>query len=366
VFLCGALAFASVSAAGARRQAWRWVAAGAWIGVGTSFKLVALMYLPAFLVWIPLVSRRDSARVVSSTLGRTALITLGLALALAAPAAYFWATGRLEPHLQWTYWFPLLDYPTSARWVDKLYTKLLWIWLVVAGAFAVSSFDRVRAAIYGDERVWLILLMGGWALLPLLKSQSTHFAFPGAACLLLFAAIVLERYASDHGSFGARRTAFAAGLLVLCVASAALYWPSALNRLFGAASFARENQMQHTMQGLVPPDRRAVFFSQGLRMYWLSGRYPIWPILHTDLQATRQLAAQPADFLHALDDPRLSLVEFDRRWWAYGDRRFFDRPEGQAFLDQMHARLQRDFRRDDQVMAPLVLWIRNADPATND
>jgi hypothetical protein len=324
-----------------------------------AFKIVALFYALALFTWIPLDRRLAGERVWPESVRPMVGVVIGIAIALVLPAVYFGLTGRLRSHLEWTYWFPLVDYPMRSTWVFKLYTKLFWVWVVVFSAAALSLIPALRTRVYRDSRMWLLILMGVWALLPLLKSQSSHFAFPGAAFLLLFAAVVFELWAAQHARVGERlRKPVIAGLVLVCLLSAAFYWPSAIKRPFGMASYAHEEAQRASLEKLIPPDRRAIFFTRGLRFYWLSGRHPNWPILHTDIQATHLLSRRSEDMLNALDDPQLVLVEFDPRWTAYGDRRFFEHPNGRRFLDEMHTRLQRRFRRDDNVMAPLVMWIR--------
>ncbi len=367
VFVCGLLAFATATSHDARLESWKWLMAGVWIGVGMAFKIVAVLYGFALVTWIPLASWLAGDRIWPTSARRIAAVAGGIGVALAVPTVFFWLTGRLQPHLEWTYWFPLVDYPARSTWVVKLYTKLLWVWLVLLGAATISFLPLVRTHVFRDGRVWLLISMGSWALLPVLKSQSTHFVFPGAAFLLLYAAIVFDRWAVQYAHFGRRaRKPLMAGLALVCLLSGAFYWPRAITRVFGLTSYAREDHQRASLRSLIPSDRWAIFFTQGLRFYWLSDRHPNWPILHTDIQATYLLAQRSTDMLNALDDPQLHLVEFDPRWTAYGDRRFFEDSGGRQFLDQMHARLQRDFRRDDETMAPLVLWIRAADSADND
>lgn len=360
LFVCGLLAFATVSAREARQRDSTWIMAGAWIGIGMAFKVVAALYAVALVTWIPLAAWLSGERVWVSSVRRIAATATGVVAALAVPAAFFWVTGRLQPHLDWTYWFPMLDYPTRTEWIAKLYTKLLWVWVVVVTAAVASLGQRVRWTIYRDERSWLLLLMGIWGLLPLLKSQASHFAFPGAAFLLLYAAVVADAWVVGHSTFSHRRLKpVAIGLAAVCLLSGAIYQPAAISRLLELRSYAQEDDLRAALQKLIPPDRRAIFFGQGLPLYWLSNRHPNWPVLHTDVQATYLLSRQATEMLSALDDPQLVLVEFDPRQTSYGDNRFFERPDGRAFLDQMHTRLQRGFRRDDGVVAQLVIWLRD-------
>ena len=58
-------------------------------------------------------------------------VVIGFLFAIGAQAAYFWSTDRLAPFIEWSFVFPLLHYPPHTEWLSKLYTKLLWVWIIV-------------------------------------------------------------------------------------------------------------------------------------------------------------------------------------------------------------------------------------------
>lgn len=361
IVVCGLGAVAMVGSSPRRRNNVRWVLAGLALGAAIGLKLVATLYVAAFAVWIPIAARMDGESVGPSTIRRLALLGLGIAAALAVPAGYFWWTSRLDAHLEWTYQFPLISYPSRTDWLSKLYTKLLWVWLLVGAAVVLSLRSRVRPVVFREARVPLLLLMGTVSLLPLIKSQASHFAFPGAAFLLLYSVVAFDVLAKS--SAVARRRlnpGLAGGAVLALVLSGLIYQPETVRRLTGMRSYADEVQLGATVAALVPPGRHAIFFGDGLTFYWLSGRYPNWPILHTDVQATYLMSKKPESLLSALEDPNLALVEFDPCQREFGDGRFFAAPAGQSFLEALHARLRAGFQRDDDTLQPRVLWTRAA------
>ena len=54
------------------------------------------------------------------------------------PAAYFTATGRLHAHLEWTYVFPALYYPSNTVFLGKLLIKTSFFLALLAAAVACS------------------------------------------------------------------------------------------------------------------------------------------------------------------------------------------------------------------------------------
>jgi hypothetical protein len=360
VFVCGLAAFALVTRpvdAGASRS---WVAAGAAIGIGMCFKIVAACYAVGVIAWLFLVGRHRAAN--EPPVGRRAALFLaGVAIVLMTSAAYFWSTGRLGPHVEWTYRFPVLDYPHRAEWLPKLYTKLLWVWLVIGSAMVLSTAPRLRGVVYADSHGLLLLLMGAAGLLPLLRSQASHFAFPGTALLLLFAVVVMQAWRETNPRVSGMLPALLAA--TACLVSAVVYQPEGIHRLLGMRSYAQVDRLGEAAAALVPAGSRAIFFGEGLPLYWASGRYPTWPMLHTDVQAAHLVANDGHQLLAALDDPRLVLVEFNPRARHFNDVAFFDGPRGRAFIESFHARLQAGWRRDDVLLAPLVIWVRTSHAA---
>ena len=359
VYLAGLMSFAAVTGPGADRRAWPWLAAGAWVGVGTAFKSVAVLYLVGLILWSARRMWADDHRRRVEGLEHIALMMTGCVAVIAAQAVYFWLSGRFQPYVEWTFTFPLLYYPAHVQWLSKLYTKLLWVWLVVAAAIAASFDRRIRLAIQADDKIQLLLVMGAVSLVSLLKTQSSHYAFPGAAFLLIGAAVVADQWLARcwKGSFVAIVT-FGAVALTSMLVSVALYRPAALLRLVTVRQFDDEERLATELRALVPPGAAAIFLEGGTKSYWFSGHYPVWPVLNTDVQTTYFVQHRAAKLLATLDAPGLQLVEFNPRTSEYDDERFFAAPESQLFLQTVQRRLESGFTRHDTRAG--VFWTRAA------
>ena len=356
VYLSGLLAFAAVSGPKAERARAPWLLAGVWIGVGVAFKAVAAFYLIAIFCWLVWQASATKSR---GPLQNALYVTVGVAFTVAAQALYFWSSGRLEAFLEWSFVFPLLHYPANTEWVAKLYTKLLWVIVVIALAGAISLDARVRGRLYRDKNVWLLLSFGSCAVVPLLKTQSSHYAFPGTAFLLIYAAVVFERWIDARRAWRLRSSvAVVAIVAAAIVISGVLYRPSALRRFFDVRSYSEEQALCDSLQALVKPDEHFISFSQGTRLYWLSRRYPNWPLLNTDVQSSYYIERHSDELWRALDDSRLTLIEFDPASTTFDDARFLDHAANRSFVATLTCRLEAGFSRRDDLAPPLVLWTR--------
>jgi hypothetical protein len=123
-------------------------------------------------------------------------------------------------------------------------------------------------------------------------------------------------------------------------------------------SFRDETPLRSRLQSLVPADQRAIFFDEHLRLYWIAGRYPDWPVLTTDVQTTWYVEHHAADLLRALDDPRLAVVEFNPLSTSFTDPDFLRTPAARAFFKDFRSRLEAGFARRDDLAPPFVLWTR--------
>jgi hypothetical protein len=299
----------------------------------------------------------DSRQNFTTAIVRASHVLVGFSLILAVQLAYFAWSGRLQEYVAWSFLFPLFYFPSNLQWIAKLYTKLLWLWLLIATAITLSLNARVRRSIYGDERIWLLLLFGFFGLFPLLKLQASHYAFPGVSFLLVYSSVVLSKWSAGPPHRRERSPVPIAGILAAaCAASAVLYQPAILGRLYRVRSFAEDRALRTQLQSLVTPSETAIFFNSNLQLYWASERYPNWPILHTDVQATYFIRAHSGELLNALRDPRLALVEFDPRNRSFGDFAFLDSPIVRGFVDALHCELNARFIRQDAILPPYVLW----------
>jgi hypothetical protein len=252
----------------------------------------------------------------------------------------------------------LWEYPANTLWASKLLTKLWWVWGLVGGALLASRADGVRQLVGRDSAARLLLVLGLISLVPLLKTQASHYAFPGSALLLCYSAVVFAEWGRARGL--ARRpviAAVAAMGLACTVVTGVLYRPGSLSRLTTVQHFSEEPQIKAALGQLVPADKRAIFFTRGTALYWVADRYPPWPVLNNDVQTTYMVSRYGSSMLKALDDPALALVEFDPKAVLIGDDGLLNSPPGRRFVTDFECRLVAGFDRRDDLVPPLVLWI---------
>jgi hypothetical protein len=364
VFLSGLIAFALLTPSGEQGQRTgarsRWFLAGVSIGLGMAFKAVAGFYAAAVGAWALSLVLQGRQR-LPQVAGHIAALSAGGALSLAVPAAFFWATGRLEPHLEWSYFFPLLHYPASFDWASKLVVKLSWVWLLSALSIAMSLRARHRSRVYGDERVVLLVALGGVALIPLWKTQASHYAFPGAAFLLILSTVIFTRIGAPR-SLSMRGLGYRWGIAALAtmVASGVAYRPDAVHRLASVNAFAEETAIRSAIERTVPAGEPAIFLSGGTRFYWLGDRLPNWELLNTEVQSSYQFRTHGDELLSAFDDPRLTVVEFDPERVRFDDAGLAESEEGRRLVRAVTCRLQAHFDRRDDVLPWTVFWVRNS------
>ena len=201
----------------------------------------------------------------------------GAASGLLLPGIYFWLTGRFGEFWLWTVEFPLVHYQSSTKWVHKMYTKLLWFPIIVLMSVIVAlSVPRVRVKVFRSRPETLALSMGVVSLLVLLKKQSPHYYFPGAAFMAIFIASVASSWLVVGGKDRRRvRIVLGCSLMVasMVVLSAVLYQPKAFQRLAEIRSFQDEAEVGAWLREQVQPNERVLFLSKSSsKLYWRSHR----------------------------------------------------------------------------------------------
>lgn len=293
-------------------------------GVAFAFKSTAGFYLLAAIAfmffWEYGISKRQIVPIIKQQLS----IFFGLFMALIIPALWFAFTGRLSDYIEWSYYFPMLRYSSDLVWFYKLYTKLLWFFILLLIAFILSLRGNLRRRIYSNRNNVFVLFMGVFSLCSLFKTQAPHYLFPGAAFLAIYTAMVFNATADFMHTKPKKKTLIflSTAVGILLFTSGFLYRPSALKRFFTFTDYSYERSLKSVIQNIVPKTKNAIFFCDSMLLYWITERYPNNPLLHYDLQAAYALRKTPEALLNALLDPNLLLVEFNLRAVEADDRNF--------------------------------------------
>jgi hypothetical protein len=319
VYLAGLGAFHFMQRYGADRADRSLVCAGVFLGAGIAFKSTAAFFgLACGIHLLQLVATR---RIGDYALVRAAsALAAGAVTAIGAVAAWFALDGRFSDFVQWTFTFPLLHYPTNTTYVDKIYTKLLWPHLVILGCIPVMVLNReVRREIWDNMGCRLALIFGVCAYLALMKTQASHYFFPGAPFLFLFASsvyVVALKQSRTTRSRALQVGSGVAALAVAAVASVLIYRPAAAARLWSIRDFtAEEAPLREYVQARVPADRYVLFAGGGTVActmgYWITHRYPPPPFINADVKTIYTLRTAPDEVFRVIEDPKLVLVQFE-------------------------------------------------------
>jgi hypothetical protein len=322
---------------------WPFALAGLALGLGFLFKSVSAFYVVGICFFL-LIHGYRTRRVL--TAGLAAIFTgAGFAVALALLLIYFSSTGRASDFLEWTIYFPLLKYPAHTLWFDTLYKKLAWFHAILLLSAVWSVMPARRRSIYADPALQLALWMGVCSYAALLKTQGANYCFPGAGFLSLFIAVVVAR-TIETPLTRMKFIAISIGaslLLVLMVAGVLLHRPAAFLRFFSVRDYSDERVLARYLSNACPPRSRALFFSDNMRLYWISHFYPAVPFVNMNVQTAYILEKNPNVLLESLDDPNLALVEFQRSLPGVAEFEQFKPGRFTALLDEFEARLRQRF-----------------------
>jgi hypothetical protein len=356
VYLFGLLAYACCLQAIERAPFARrwWFACGALVAIGMQFKSVAAFYGVAAFLLVVATSRR------SSLLWNAGALLLGAIAPTLAVLAYFWITGRAGDFWTWTIIFPLFKYPSNTVFLSKLYTKLLVFVVVFAAALIGSCMPRYRRVIWHELPTCAAFVFGAVSLAALLKTQASHYCFPAAAFLSLFSARVITRAAADVVGRKNKLLLVGAGAaaVILTGVSVALYRPDALLRLTALRTFQEEHALVEYIDKHTTAAQRILVFSGSTFAYWVSHRYPILPLVNTDVQSTYYFELHDQALIRALEDPALRLVEFDSEHQTFDDPAFLDSTRVQIQISQFRTALAQAFVVDRSAPPGLTFWIR--------
>jgi hypothetical protein len=125
----------------------------------------------------------------------------------------------------------------------------------------------------------------------------------------------------------------------------------------------REARVIGFVQEHVPPGKKMLSFSGTVWFYWLGHRYPPGRLINTDVKAVWLLRHRPAAILESLNDPDLTLVEFDPANPNLDDMAYRPMAADWVVFRQIQARLDDRFVRRPPVegLETYVFWVPAAE-----
>ena len=335
---------------GGRARNWFWC--GFWIAIAIQFKSVAAFYgvgaLGALLLW----SERNRLPSMVALASGALVPTIAIAL-------YFAVTGRGADYLQWTFFFPLFEYPANTAFLAKLYTKLLFFFVLFVASTLGSLLPAARRELWRSNPIRVAWLFGALSLFALLKTQASHYFYPAATFLSIATAsglsLVLKR-----SSEGRRWQLFVSGAVgvSLFAASTALYRPDAVARLVQLRDFGEEVALRDYVVRHVAPSERLIALQASTTVYWLAHRYPNLPLIGMDVQSTRYLELHPGLLAEAIRDARVDCVELTPGNLGLQDVRMLDSPAARAQIETLQREVERDFVKRADSPAGFTFWCR--------
>ena len=344
------------------RQAWRWLGAGLLIGMAMCFKSVAAFYLAGFGAFI-FVLWLTGRLTFWPMVGRGLLVLAGFALPLVLSALYFYATNRLAAHVEWTYIYPFGGYPSHTLFLTKFLIKLSWLLLLLVLSFGLLVQQPYRA-IYGrTPAMWLALLLAGLSCIALLKTQASHYFFPGAVFLALHLGFMtdqwLTQYEVRHAQIPYRLVLLGSGLVgTLLLVSGLLYRPESFKRFVRVADYSGEEQAGAFIREQAGPAGKVLLLDNAMSLYYLSDRAPNVPFICTEMQTTHYIESHPNTYGRALADTSLKIVVFGNRSSVIDDSTALTKPANAYAIRQLRAGLQTNFKPVRSARFPLMYWVR--------
>lgn len=175
--------------------------------------------------------------------------------------------------------------------------------MLIAVCVAASNAPWRRNA--GSSAAVLALLMLVVPMFAAVKSQASHYFFPG----LLFAPIWLALVVPLAQLHQLKRLGVSGVLIGVLVVT--FYRPDAIWRLLMIKEFEQDLRSAAELERADPGGRTMLALVDGARLLWLSGRSSPSAVISTDVQFPQQLRRDPDLLLRALGDQTLTLVLFD-------------------------------------------------------
>ena len=361
VYLSGLAAFVLVLRSVRTGKLLPLFAAGFFLAVGFQFKSVAAFYLVGICCFLFFKQLRNQHVEFSKLLRLGSVLAAGFFTGGFIPLLFFATTGRLSEFWTWTVAFPLFHYPSNTFWLSKLFTKLLWFHLLVIVAFFCSVFVvRVRRTIWSNDAASLAFFMALVSYLALLKTQSSHYCFPGAAFFSVFISAVLLTFwkTKTSGIALPRGITFAVPAVLLALTlSALLYEPKVFSRFMEWRSLEEEERLGSQVRQLAAGSK-GLFVRNGSLLHWVSGVEPAWRFVFFDVQTTYFVEQNPDSLLNVLNDESTSIIEFNPADPGFEDVRFGDSPNRSRLLVEFTRQLEKQFRPADVSPTPYHFWVR--------
>lgn len=340
---------------------WRWFGAGVLLGVAMCFKSVAAFYVAGFGAFVGILWLAGRITFWPMVV-RGALVLLGFAVPLLLSAWYFYATNRLDEHLEWSYVYPFGGYPAHTLFLTKFFIKLGWLLLLVLVSLAMVLQQPYRSVYQKTPALWLALLLAVFASATLLKTQASHYFFPAAIFLSLHLGFFVDQWITHQGEQrqGIPRRLLVAGSLVggLAVVSLLVYRPDAAKRLVSVKDYGGEKQVGEIIRQLAGPTGNVLLIDNAMTLYYLSDREPNVPFIHTEMQTTHYIKSHPDTYGRALADTNLKLVVFGNRTSVIDDSTTIHQPANAYALRQLRTGLKTSFKPVNDPRLGLTYWVR--------
>jgi hypothetical protein len=331
------------------------VAAGVVLAIGFHFKPVAAFYGLAIVLFLLIKSR-------SSMLRADLALAVGFLIGVGSLLLVFALSGHASDYWLWTIKFPIFHYPSNTFWLSKLYTKLLWFHALLILILLSTLFIRSLRSTWREELPLLAFLMGLTSYLSLLKTQASHYAFPGAVFFSIFITVVAFKLIERSPvRMKYQQLAIAGGVVVLIVAaSVSIYRPDAAWGLVQWRHYSDGVALKSTIQNHVRTGQKALLVRDGMLLLWLSDVAPAARFINFDVQATHFVKHNPQSLLDAVSDPKTVLVEFDPSEPAFEDQGFKDLMNNSQLNTEFRSTLEREFTALGASQPPYYFWIRKS------
>ncbi|AUD00521.1 ArnT family glycosyltransferase [Spirosoma pollinicola] len=340
----------------------RWLGAGVLLGIAMCFKSVAAFYVVGFGAFILLLW--FAGRLTFwSMVGRGMLVLLGFVLPLGLSALYFYATNRLDDHLEWTYIYPFGGYPSHTIFLVKFLIKISWLLLLLAVSFVLVWQPPYRNVYRQTPALWLALLLAVFSCVAMLKTQASHYFFPAAVFFVLhlgfMADLWLGQYESRNRKLPYRFVLAGVGVVgALLLISGLLYRPATIKRFISIADYSGEQQAGDFIREQTGPTGKALLIDNGMSLYYLSDREPNVPFIFTEMQTSHYIESHPDTYGRALADTSLKVVVFGNRSSVIDDSTALTQPANAYAIRQLREGLQKNFVKVKNPRFPLIYWVR--------